>query len=108
MWTFTIIALSTILVAFNADYLYSETSPKLNAFFISTARNFWGVLIAWFVFALHFGSCKWLGDFMSHRFWMPLGKLSFSIYLTHPVLQYVLITSNKQPIDFGTLQLVKI
>jgi peptidoglycan/LPS O-acetylase OafA/YrhL len=106
MWTLCIITLTTVSVAFNADYLYNETSLELNSLFISTSRNFWAFSVSWVIFALDFGSCKWLGDFLSHKLWLPLGKLSFSIYLAHPVLQYALMSSQKQSISFDRLQMV--
>lgn len=105
MWTFTCITFGTFLIT---KYLYGEIPQLMDSLTISTIRNFYGIVIAWMILKLEFGSWKWLGNFMSHKLWAPLGKLSFSLYLIHPVLQYTMMASRKQPIDFEKLQMVTI
>lgn len=108
MWILCIAVMSAVVFTINFLFNETETFYELNFLFIVTGRNIWAIVIAWIVFALHFGPCnKRLGDFMSHRFWMPLGKLTFCIYLTHPVVQYVLTSIQNKPIDYEKIPMVE-
>lgn len=106
MWTFCIVILTTLCIPFSAGYFDNQTSSELNSFFISSFRNFWAFSIAWVIFALDFGSWTFFDKILSHKLWLPLGKLSFCLFMVHPVLQSSLMSSQKQPISFDRLQMV--
>jgi peptidoglycan/LPS O-acetylase OafA/YrhL len=97
LWTLSLATLLSIHALISHGYF---TSFELNSFIISTHKNFGAVLFAWRVCALNSGSNKWFNDFLSWKFWLPLEKLSFSIFLVHPMIQYALISSQRQPNNF--------
>lgn len=86
--------------------LHDSPSHHLNSLYIATSRIFWGIAIALNIYAFHFGSLKRVSDFLSRPFWTPFGKLSFSLYLTHTVVQYAGISLQKHPINFTRVHLV--
>lgn len=101
-----------ILVAgfVSADFLYTDNELncyEFNAVVIAIGRLIFGILVAILIFALHFGPWKFFDTVFFGQFWSSLAKLSFNMYLIHPVVQYTLISSRKQPIDFGVSHLVK-
>jgi peptidoglycan/LPS O-acetylase OafA/YrhL len=97
----------TAVIAFFATLGLLNNEESSNALFFSSNRNVWALFIVWFIFALDCGTLKRLGDFLSHKLWMPLGKLSYSIYMTHTLVQMALIVSQKQPTNFDVFRMVK-
>lgn len=89
------------------DYVYSfyETigrSSPYDAFYTAIKRIVWGCSISWIIFACH--KLKSGGIFrtiLSHPMWLPLSKMSLSIYLGHYV--HILLTTfnSKHFYNFG-------
>lgn len=107
MWTLSFAALSFVGLTFILKYWDGQTSPVFNAFFLIAYRNIWALSMAWFIFAFEYGSWKWLGDVLSHKLWLPLGRLGLSLYLVHPALQIALLSSQKHPISYDSFQMVR-
>lgn len=64
-------------------------SPLESAFYVAIHRTIWSSLLAWLVFACATGRATLLTGFLSHPMFVPLSRLSFSIYLVHfPVIMY--------------------
>ncbi|XP_055842813.1 nose resistant to fluoxetine protein 6-like [Episyrphus balteatus] len=53
------------------------------AFYEAWKRVSWAIALTWIVFACHFGFGGVVNTFLSHPFWQPLGRLTFSLYLIH-------------------------
>ncbi|XP_055913922.1 nose resistant to fluoxetine protein 6-like [Eupeodes corollae] len=49
----------------------------------------WGVMLAWVVFACHFGFGGLINSFLSHEMWQPIARLTYSMYLVHLNIQVV-------------------
>lgn len=96
-----------ISLAFMSDYFLRETSKIINSTFLATYRMLWAVSMAWVIFAFDNGSFKWISWLFNHKLWIPIGKLSLSMYLIHPIVIAAQISSNKQPIDFELLLMVR-
>ena len=77
-----------------------------NALFLALIRNIWSFGIAVVSFVCYYGGCKPINDFLSHKCWMPVAKLGFSLYLVHPVLQHNLIGHKQQPLNLDTIPMV--
>jgi hypothetical protein len=108
MWTVSIVIVAMIFFPYMCNVLNRSTSYVYSSFYITSFRSFWAMSLAWLIFALETGSAKWLRDLLSHRFWSPFGKLGLSLYLVHPTLQYALIISQKNAMNFDTLQMVNL
>ncbi|XP_055915469.1 nose resistant to fluoxetine protein 6-like [Eupeodes corollae] len=46
-------------------------------------RFSWAVALCWLTVACHFGFGGLINSFLSHPYWQPLGRLSYSLYLVH-------------------------
>ncbi|XP_055913297.1 nose resistant to fluoxetine protein 6-like [Eupeodes corollae] len=46
-------------------------------------RVSWSIALAWLTFACHFGFGGIIDSILSHPFWQPLGRLTYSLYLYH-------------------------
>ncbi|XP_046748833.1 nose resistant to fluoxetine protein 6-like [Diprion similis] len=69
---------------YNTDY--SHNLPLETAFAL-TLRPFWSIAIAWILYACIWGYGGPVSSFLSLPFFQPLGRLSYSIYLLHFIIQ---------------------
>jgi len=74
--------------AYEDDSLINP-SPTISALYIAIHRIVWTSLIAWLVFSCSTGRAKTLSSFLSHSMFIPISRLSYSIYLVHlPVIMF--------------------
>jgi peptidoglycan/LPS O-acetylase OafA/YrhL len=100
MWVFTFLTItSATFVTINYDIVGEVVI--LNAFFIAFSRIVWGLSIAWVIFACHNGSGGFVNKFLSCRWWIPVGRIGFSLYLIHPVLMYNFTAMDPTNLDTG-------
>ncbi|XP_046843813.1 nose resistant to fluoxetine protein 6-like [Xenia sp. Carnegie-2017] len=58
-------------------------------------RLLWGLAVAWVTYACHFGYGSYINEYLSARFWIPLSRLTYSVYLIHMiVIHYMLYAAN--------------
>ncbi|XP_011672917.2 O-acyltransferase like protein [Strongylocentrotus purpuratus] len=66
--------------------------PQIEAvIYLTFTRVGWGVAICWIIFACLQGYGGPVGVFLEWSFWIPLGRLSYCIYLVHPIVMYSVI-----------------
>lgn len=66
-----------------------------SAFYESFSRAAWSISLFWIIFACVKGYGGIINSILSHSYWQPLARLSYSIYLIHLYLQYILARSEK-------------
>lgn len=95
-WT---ISFATILAIIFGQYGIQQIENKENllisALYDSCTRVSWAISISWIIFACYMGFGGIINWFLSLAFWAPLARLSYSIYLTHFVVQVVRVGSAK-------------
>lgn len=106
-WSISIMLFVFIASSFLSGYFLHETSKLINSTFLATFRLLWTVSMAWVIFAFDNGSWKWISRIFNHKLWIPLGKLTLTMYLVHPIVIASRISSNKRPIDFEIFELVR-
>lgn len=99
-----------VTTPFNATNFYSLVggNPFLNSLFIALIRNLWGAGIAVIIFVCHFGGGGYVNTFLSSKYWMPIGRLGFSIYLVHPVIQFNFNSYRENPANLETTHMVSL
>lgn len=102
------IGVFTPVLAFVAQgiFLNDDSSPELHAIYLSSYNNVFGFFFAWLIIAFESGTIKWIDNFVLHKLWKPLGKLTFCIYMVHPVILSLQITTHTNVIDFDTTYIV--
>ncbi|XP_028392817.1 nose resistant to fluoxetine protein 6-like isoform X2 [Dendronephthya gigantea] len=63
-----------------------EWNKTENIFFGTFQRLLWGLVLAWVTYACHYGYGSYIQQFLSARFWIPLSRLTYSVYLIHMVV----------------------
>ncbi|KAJ8042096.1 Nose resistant to fluoxetine protein 6 [Holothuria leucospilota] len=59
-----------------------------NVVYEMLCRFAWGLFVAWVVFACYYGYGGWVNSFLDHPAWAPLGRLTYSAYLLHPIVVF--------------------
>ncbi|XP_075235050.1 nose resistant to fluoxetine protein 6-like [Lycorma delicatula] len=68
-----------------------------SAFYTGLQSVLWSLGMAWMIFACETGYAGPIRSFLASKLFQPLGKLTFSIYLIHGSIQYLLLGTMKTP-----------
>uniref|UniRef100_A0A0N5APQ7 NRF domain-containing protein n=1 Tax=Syphacia muris TaxID=451379 RepID=A0A0N5APQ7_9BILA len=60
-----------------------QMQPLYSSLYSGLSRILWGLSLAYITVACHYGYGGLIGKFISSRYWIPFGRLSFSVYLLH-------------------------
>lgn len=105
-----IISLATMLyIAFGLHPLLQdgyEYNRLFNTLFASLSRTIWGIALSWIIFACVHGYGGYINSFFSLSLFQVLARLSFSIYLTHMIIQNIRVGSSRVPLYFSNMQIV--
>ena len=63
-------------------------------------RLLWGLALAWVTYACHFGGGGLVQRFLSAKFWIPLSRLSFNVYLIHIIVIIVMMIGAQANIHY--------
>ncbi|CAG7725079.1 unnamed protein product [Allacma fusca] len=100
-WTAsTVTALALIFgpMRFNDPKNYDSTIHSWDSIFYAGTHYFlWGLVIAWVIFACVNGNGSWVNSFLSWKGFMPLGRLTFCMYISSYHLQTMYHTSQPHP-----------
>ncbi|XP_055308952.1 O-acyltransferase like protein-like [Sitodiplosis mosellana] len=95
-WTVSI-ALMVVVVFFRYPLQQTDSTatPLEYALYDALSRIVWSIALFYIVFACvnKYGGC--LNWFLSHPLWLPLSRLSFSIYLLHYYVTVVIMGGTK-------------
>ncbi|XP_059473381.1 O-acyltransferase like protein-like [Neocloeon triangulifer] len=93
----TLAVLFTISLAYRPDHPYNETEA---AFYNSLHRLVWGLSVAWVIYACSNGLGGPVDAILSWRYWQPLSKLSYCVFLTHMFLIFYEVGVQRTPSYF--------
>ena len=81
---------------------YSTITYTLLAVF----RNFWGTFLALFIINLALGFGGPVLDMLVWKAWAPLSRLTFIVYLVHPIVMSVFYLTLRNAITYGTISFI--
>lgn len=89
-WLLCLIILAAIVFG-PMNLINPEKEEKIvsSSLYASIPRTAWGIALGWIVFACHRGYGGFINLFLSHAYWQPLAKLSFSMYLHGTIIQAI-------------------
>ncbi|XP_038070357.1 nose resistant to fluoxetine protein 6-like isoform X2 [Patiria miniata] len=77
----------SVVYGFYPSYHTSVPISRAGQVAYGTLSRFaWGVALAWVVFACKYGYGGWINGFLSWSFWIPLARLTYSVYMFHPMV----------------------
>ena len=92
------IALGLMIVYGLKDYYVGPgMTITMSAFYTAFARIAWGMAVAWVIFTCHTGYGGPVNAFLSWKIWVPLARLTYTVYLIHMILLFVLGSTARTP-----------
>ncbi|CAL8135130.1 unnamed protein product [Orchesella dallaii] len=79
-----------------------------SAIFVVGTRVAWAMAISWLIFACALGYGGWINQILSWRPFVPLGRLTFAIYLVSMDVQFLFHFQYRQPISFDVYHMVNL
>lgn len=107
IWLIAIIVMSLIIFGpYEMHKAFHQVNKLEDATYLALSNLGWSLAIGWIILY----SCKYpngiINKFLSHGLWLPVARLSFSIYMVHLYLQYMLIASTKTNLHFSDVEML--
>lgn len=87
---------------------YSHASILEGALYESLVRTVWTLCITWIVWACHNGYGGFINSFLSWYAFSNFGHLSYSMYVTHRIIQFVNVGRIQQDMHFSNYDAVSL
>lgn len=107
-WIMTALAFSFCIFSyriFQVDYKFINW---WEAFYAGFARHTWACGICWIIYASIHGFGGVISTILSLPIFLPLSRISYSIYLIHYVYEYMRISAIRSPVYFDDIRTVNI
>ncbi|KAK3088864.1 hypothetical protein FSP39_024750, partial [Pinctada imbricata] len=79
----------TILYGLRDPIVESPMSTQVSALYNTTHRTVWGACVCWVIFACATGNGGFINTLLSWRTFGPFARMSYCIYLIHPLVMYL-------------------
>ncbi|XP_067685737.1 O-acyltransferase like protein-like [Haliotis asinina] len=83
----------------------SDWTARQRALYEALARPAWGLAVAWVIFACCIGQGGYIDKFLSWNFFLPLCRITYGIYLLHPLVIIVVLGETRSPLFLSSLNL---
>lgn len=107
-WTFFTTSMSAIVLG--QLPLVQENSVDnpwfADAIYDSFKGVTWSLAVGWIIIACHFSCGGFINRFLSHPAWLPISRISFSIYLVHFPIQMWQIMSLESAQSFSNSEML--
>ena len=106
LWAMAIVfGMSTVYGLYSSFNGHHLTVTE-NVMYFMFSRLTWGLALAQLAFCCHYGYGGVINHFLSLPFWVPLSRLTFTAYLIHPAVIFVLYSSLRHDLHFDTNTMV--
>lgn len=109
LWILALSILTTVTVIIHPMRIpFNQSTLLHNAMYHAFHRLAWSSGIFWIIFACEKlktgGIIRW---FLSLPQWQPIARMSLSMYLVHPIYQYVTMANQKEALTFEIMPMVR-
>ncbi|XP_071822567.1 nose resistant to fluoxetine protein 6-like isoform X7 [Apostichopus japonicus] len=102
----TSLTAAVFCVTINHHTINPSLGKIVDVTYQSLHRVAWGVFLAWVVIYCHLVKSGWINNFLSWHAWVPLSRLSYTVYIIHFIVFWTFIGNLGQP--FYTTSLIMI
>lgn len=108
LWVLAISAILTVLLLFHPLQQFQEntTTNLQNAFYLAFFRNIFALSVGWIIFGCQNGTGSVINWLLSRPIWQPFARMGLSVYMTHVIVQVIMLASLKQPWYFGDMEIL--
>lgn len=107
-----VVALALMALCLLANYPFwqkdSQATPLVYALYTSLSRIGWALALAYVIYACVHGYGGPVNWFLSLSFWLPLSRLSYSIYILHFPVIFIIMASAQTPYYLTEFSAVRI
>jgi peptidoglycan/LPS O-acetylase OafA/YrhL len=104
-WVFSLGLIAAVIFGMQplAQIDYTQHSQWADTMYGSLSILAWSLALSWIIWACVNGYGGPVNSFLSWTFWQPLGRLTYSMYLLHLPLQYIMIYGTKTHFNFSNV-----
>lgn len=95
-WSLSIISIIYLLFSIYPWNNGSKADPIVAVIYGSLHRTLWSAAFAWIVFACIHGKGGLVDKILSFGPFIPLSRLTFSVYLVHPIIHWIKLGSIRE------------
>ena len=78
----------------------TEWNAAEKVLFGTFQRFLWGLVLAWVTYACHYGAGGLVQKFLSAKFWIPLSRLTYNVYLIHLIILALMFYGAQEPLHY--------
>ncbi|XP_055308663.1 nose resistant to fluoxetine protein 6-like, partial [Sitodiplosis mosellana] len=95
--------LNSLLLTGSVCALLWFTHTYRNGDFLWRARAWWSLSVCYIIFSCVTGQGGVINWFLSHPRWQPISRLSFNIFLIHPLAIWIIFYNRRVPLFFWVI-----
>lgn len=85
-WILSLTSFAVVLYSLAGIFHGHYPSFLESALYNAISRPLWALALCWVIFSCMHGYGGMINTFLSWKFWVPLGKLTYMVYLIHPLV----------------------
>ncbi|XP_069123541.1 nose resistant to fluoxetine protein 6-like [Argopecten irradians] len=97
IWVAMTVVACVVVYGISDPVTGSQWDNGISALYNALHRSVWGMCVCWVIFACVTGNGGLVNNFLSWKLFVPLGRLSYCIYLTHPLVIYYYLQVLRKP-----------
>lgn len=103
--TFAVV-FSVVFGPYNSQQPGYESTALEAATYDAFSKVAWGFALSWIIFACHHGYGGFINGFLSNPIWQVTSRLSFCMYMIHPIMQAIIYGNLQTSIYLGNFEVV--
>ena len=102
-WIFSLTTFSVVLYSLTGIFHGHYPSFFESALYNCLSRPLWSLALSWVIFSCMHGYGGIINTFLCWKLWVPLGKLTYMVYLIHPLLMVFYYSTSEQKFLYSDL-----
>ncbi|XP_072014421.1 nose resistant to fluoxetine protein 6-like [Amphiura filiformis] len=98
-------AVGLVVIYVINNVFYRDWSLAEQSIYSGLASFTWALCVGWVILACKNGYGGWINTFLSWNFWVPVGRLTYTVYLVHPIILRNILFSSSNPYSLTMIPL---
>ncbi|CAF0840673.1 unnamed protein product [Brachionus calyciflorus] len=97
-WLLSLLLMSLAIFGDYSNYGGNGLSKVVSLLYQSTSKILWSIGLAYIIYACLTGNGGFVNSILSWKLWVPLARVSFSLYLIHSLIMLYFMYSDERPL----------